>query len=681
MRGDSSELDGLRSPNTRDARRGAESEVTTTGAQGETSTGGAPVRRRSTAWAWALLVVLVTVSLVTWLVVRNNLEHAASNRFDDEADGIVAGLGETLQPYADVVQQLGDLSSDHRMTRDEFQQFYDQQDVVDRLPATYAFVVTEHVDAGDTEHLDELRALVESVPQPAGFDEPATLQPDPLQDEHEFIIHAGPEQLRYNALGLDGSFLLSGVEASTDFSGEPRMLDAVPFAYIEAIPGRDVLEGAPDPWLAIIGMPYSRDGEELSGFAAVVVYLQDAIETAVTAGRGIGLDVAGDTLQVEAGAALLLLGPREGGVARLAEVPVGADAGAVPGGFVRAETDDVLGQEWRLRLLELPTFGRESTSEQWIWLAAGLLISVLLFALVLAQLRARGRALDMVDTATSELRTTADQLRDSEERFRNAFEDEKKLAERLQEADRLKAEFLSMASHELRTPLTAAAAFVDTVLLQWDRLDDEKRKELLARASGNAKELTRLIEQLLASVRLDDEQMAVAPSPQMLDTLVEDVTRRIAPLLTEHTVEVDVPEGIEVMADQEAFRHVLTNLLTNAVKYSDPGTTITMSAVPADDEVEFHVRDHGAGIAPDDLERIFERFYQAGTTAGSRRGMGVGLTIVRRYVELQGGRIWVDSQVGEGSTFSFTIPLAAHDGRGAAKGSGPRDTGAAPTRR
>jgi signal transduction histidine kinase len=115
------------------------------------------------------------------------------------------------------------------------------------------------------------------------------------------------------------------------------------------------------------------------------------------------------------------------------------------------------------------------------------------------------------------------------------------------------------------------------------------------------------------------------------------------------------------------------------VKYSDPGTSITVSAVPADDEVELHVRDRGAGIAPEDLERIFERFYQAGATSASRRGMGVGLTIVRRYVELQGGRIWVDSQVGEGSTFLFTIPLAAHDGPGTAEGPGSRDADA-PTR-
>lgn len=653
--------------------------MATTRAEDGTSVG-APIRRRSTAWAWALLVVLVAASLVTWLVVRNDLEHAAEDRFEDEADEIVEGLGAALQPYADAVAALAEESSVERMTRAEFSQFYDEQDVIDRLPATYAFVVTEHVDADDTEGLEELRALVESVEPPPGFDAPAMFQPDTTQDEHEIIIHAEPEELRFNALGLDGGFLLSDEEATPEFEGEPLMLDPVPFAYIEAIPGRDVFEGAPDPWLAIIGMPYSRGAEGRTGFVAAVVYLQDAIETAVTAGRGIGLDVAGDTLRVEEGFAALALGTREGGVERLAEVPVGADAEAVPNGFTRAETVDVLGQEWRLRLLELPTFGREDTSEQWIWLTAGLLVSVLLFALVYAQLHARERALDMVDAATAELRLTADQLRMSEERFRNAFEDEKELAERLQEADRLKAEFLSMASHELRTPLTAAAAFVDTVLLQWERLDDERRKELLARASGNAKELTRLIDQLLASVRLDDERLSVAPSPQVLDALVADVTRRIAPLLTEHRLEADVPEGLEVMADPEAFRHVLTNLLTNAVKYSESGTKVTISAVAADDEVELHVRDRGTGIPPDDLEKVFERFYQAGPTSASRRGMGVGLTIVRRYVELQGGRIWVDSQVGEGSTFSFTLPLVAPEHPGAGEGPGSQDTGTA-TRR
>ncbi len=136
----------------------------------------------------------------------------------------------------------------------------------------------------------------------------------------------------------------------------------------------------------------------------------------------------------------------------------------------------------------------------------------------------------------TERRAAEEALRRSEERFRNAFEDEKKLAERLQEADRLKSEFLSMASHELRTPLTAAAAFVDTVLVQWERLDEEKRKELLARASGNAKELTRLIESpcrpLRSTVRSRSmfETRAWASPPTISGRSSNASTRRVTPV-------------------------------------------------------------------------------------------------------------------------------------------------------
>jgi signal transduction histidine kinase len=238
-----------------------------------------------------------------------------------------------------------------------------------------------------------------------------------------------------------------------------------------------------------------------------------------------------------------------------------------------------------------------------------------------------------------------------------AFEQERESAQRLAEADQLKSEFLAMVSHELRTPLTAAKGFVDTVLLHWDRLDETKRKELLRRASGNANELTRLISQLLDFARIDANRIELKPLPCNLRELVDKVTADLAPVTSERTVAVDVDERLRVITDPDAFNHVLVNLITNANKFSPVGSTIHITAAADAEAVTISVADQGMGIAPDELEKVFERFYQSERTNMSRKGTGIGLAIVQRFVEHQGGRIWAESVLGEGATFKFTLEL------------------------
>ena len=240
-----------------------------------------------------------------------------------------------------------------------------------------------------------------------------------------------------------------------------------------------------------------------------------------------------------------------------------------------------------------------------------------------------------------------------------AYEQQHEAARRLAEADRVKSEFLAMVSHELRTPLTAAKGFVDTVLLHWHRLPDERRRQLLERASGNADELSRLVIQLLDFSRMDADRVEVRPQRCNLRELVEGVVSQSGPVVANHEVDMVVPVGLQVSVDPDAFGQVLLNLLTNAVKFSPAGSSIRVHARSAGDEAVVSVRDEGVGISPADQERIFERFYQARNSDASRRGTGIGLAIVRRFVEMHGGRIWVDSSPGTGSTFTFTLPLAS----------------------
>jgi len=250
--------------------------------------------------------------------------------------------------------------------------------------------------------------------------------------------------------------------------------------------------------------------------------------------------------------------------------------------------------------------------------------------------------------------------RDLLEQWAEASEREHAVADKLTQADQQKSEFLALVSHELRTPLTAVKGFVDTVLLHWDKLPDDRRRELLTRASSNADELGRLVRQLMEFGRTESGPIQIAPDNLDVAAAVDLALLGIAPVTAGHRLEVDVPDGLVVDADADAFNHVLVNLLTNAVKFSPAGSLVMVGARRAEGEVVVSVADEGAGIAPDEQERIFDRFYQS-RNGNHARGTGIGLTIAQRFTAQHGGRIWVDSEPGRGATFSFTMPLAADE--------------------
>jgi signal transduction histidine kinase len=236
-----------------------------------------------------------------------------------------------------------------------------------------------------------------------------------------------------------------------------------------------------------------------------------------------------------------------------------------------------------------------------------------------------------------------------------SYDRERSAALKLAEATEEKSEFLGAVSHELRTPLTAVKGFVDTVLLHWDGLPDERRRDLLDRASTNADELNRLIGQLLDFSRLDGSRIKLSPRSIAVSDVVASVLDDLGPTLAGHRVSVEVDDAV-VVADQRAFAQVLTNLLTNAAKYSPSGSAITVRAEAGDTEVVVSVADHGSGIPLDEQDRVFDRFYQSPSNGASRRGTGIGLSIAKRFTEMQGGRIRVESIPDVGSTFFVTMP-------------------------
>lgn len=243
------------------------------------------------------------------------------------------------------------------------------------------------------------------------------------------------------------------------------------------------------------------------------------------------------------------------------------------------------------------------------------------------------------------------------DQWARASEHEHTVAARLAQADQQKSEFLALVSHELRTPLTAVKGFVDTVLLHWERLPDDRRRDLLNRASSNADELGRLVRQLMEFGRTESGPIEIAPDTLDVATAVDVALCGIAPVTAEHRMDVDVPAGLAVDADADAFNHVLVNLLTNAVKFSPAGSTVAIRARRDGNEAVISVADEGSGVAHDEQERIFDRFYQS-QNGNQARGTGIGLTIAQRFTEQHGGRIWVESEPDHGATFSFTMPVA-----------------------
>ena len=246
--------------------------------------------------------------------------------------------------------------------------------------------------------------------------------------------------------------------------------------------------------------------------------------------------------------------------------------------------------------------------------------------------------------------------KETEARLQRALEAEREVIEQLREVDRLKDEFLAIVSHELRTPLMAIGGFAEVLLDPQSGLDDDRRASLLARIAANATEMGWMIEQLLDYSRLQAGRVSLHAHDESLDALIATVVVSLGHVLGGHELAVDVPDDIVVHVDERGFARILSNLLTNAAKFAPAGTTISIGASVDGNMARVTVTDEGPGIAAEDRARIFERFYQAGEGA-RKRGTGIGLSIVQRYVELVGGTIEVESELGRGSTFAFTVPL------------------------
>jgi signal transduction histidine kinase len=261
------------------------------------------------------------------------------------------------------------------------------------------------------------------------------------------------------------------------------------------------------------------------------------------------------------------------------------------------------------------------------------------------------RELDLVQTFADQAAIAIENVR-----LFNEIQDKSRA---LEVASQHKSEFLANMSHELRTPLNAIIGFSEVLLQGLFGDVNEKQREYLADVLGSGQHLLSLINDILDLSKIEAGRMDLELSTfrfrDALDSGLTIVRERAA----RHAIQLNAAVSSDVgtvEADERKVKQILYNLLSNAVKFTPDGGRVDVSVRADNGDVRVEVRDTGIGVAAEDQEQIFEEFRQVGRER-SREGTGLGLTLTKRFVELHGGRIWLESTPGKGSTFTFTLPL------------------------
>lgn len=275
---------------------------------------------------------------------------------------------------------------------------------------------------------------------------------------------------------------------------------------------------------------------------------------------------------------------------------------------------------------------------------------------------------DRVAQATQELQARVEDLDAARDELQSSYE-------KLQELDKLKSQFLSIASHELKTPITAMSGFVQIAVRrikrrlvagrpgeeQWKKEEETllEQLEVVQRQTGK---LARLVDELLDVSRIESGRLELRVSDIDLPELIAEVMKRHQLMATKHELRLhyDPDRKLGVRGDRDHLEQVLNNLIGNAMKYSPEGGPIDVTVARAgDQEIEFAVEDHGIGIRGPELARVFGLFYRSpDRNARDVGGMGLGLYITKEIVDRHSGRIWAESEVGKGTTFHVTLPAS-----------------------
>lgn len=230
---------------------------------------------------------------------------------------------------------------------------------------------------------------------------------------------------------------------------------------------------------------------------------------------------------------------------------------------------------------------------------------------------------------------------------------------RLKELEKVRQDFVANVSHELRTPLTSIKGYVETLLE--GALNEDIATQFVQIIKKHTDRLTKIVEDLLTLSKIESREFQLKFENISVLTLIEDVIDFVKESAEKKKISIiqNTPPSLSLRADRNYIEQVLINLCDNSIKYGREEGKITISVIENDQEIQFSIKDDGIGIPSEDLPRIFERFYRVDKGRSQELGgTGLGLSIVKHIVQAHGGRVWAESQLGEGSTFYFTLPCS-----------------------
>ncbi len=234
-------------------------------------------------------------------------------------------------------------------------------------------------------------------------------------------------------------------------------------------------------------------------------------------------------------------------------------------------------------------------------------------------------------------------------------------AEAARQSDELKSTLLDALAHEFKTPLTSIKA-ASTALLSSSALKPDQQRELLSIVDEETDRLSVLVTEAIQMSRIEAGRVVLRRENRSVEDLVESALDKLRPAVEDRKIEVKIAADLpEIVVDAELIEVALRQLIDNALKYSPPGSPVSVAAEANDGRVIISVADHGPGIPEAEQTRIFEKFYRAEASRHQIPGAGLGLVIAREIIHAHGGEIWVESKVGEGSIFRFSLPAAKKD--------------------
>ncbi|MFC1486044.1 sensor histidine kinase, partial [Candidatus Latescibacterota bacterium] len=230
------------------------------------------------------------------------------------------------------------------------------------------------------------------------------------------------------------------------------------------------------------------------------------------------------------------------------------------------------------------------------------------------------------------------------------------------EIDRVKTEFISTAAHELRTPLTSIVGF-SQILSTREDLSEEEKKRFLSYIYKQGDHLANIVGDLLDICRIESGKgFELNKSVCDVREVIEEVIPYFQGITLEHEFEVDLPDRpVELLIDRDKIDQLMKNILSNAVKYSPKGGKIRISGKVIKNDLQVSVEDHGIGMTPEQVEKVFDKFYRADASDSAPEGTGLGMVIVKHIVESHGGSVWVESEFGKGTTVRFTLPIHSNN--------------------